>query len=39
MATDYLTMEQSGNLCNDAVEILKMLTSSTKTAKNNIKLR
>ena len=36
-ATDYLTGEQTDSLCTDAIEILKLLTSSIKTAKNNIK--
>ena len=36
-ATDYLTQEQFDSLDADAVELLKMLTSTTKTAKNNLR--
>ena len=36
-ATDYLTTEQFDSVRSDAVEILKMLTSTIKTAKNNLK--
>ncbi|GAA3978689.1 four helix bundle protein [Hymenobacter antarcticus] len=36
-ATDYLTPEQAASLCIDATELLKLLTSSIKTAKNNLK--
>ena len=36
-ATDYLTNEQANSLRADAVELLKLLTSTIKTAKNNLK--
>ena len=34
-STDYLTQEQFDSMSTDAIEILKMLTSTIKTAKNN----
>jgi four helix bundle protein len=34
-STDYLTKEQFNSMNADAIEILKMLTSTIKTAKNN----
>jgi four helix bundle protein len=36
-ATDYLTSTQADSLRGDAIEILKMLTSTIKTVKNNRK--
>ena len=33
LETDYFTKEQCESLCNDAEELLKMLTAATKTAK------
>jgi len=35
-ATEYLSVEMFNSLNNDAVEIIKMLTSSIKTAKSTI---
>ena len=35
-STDYLTQEQFNSMSTDAIEILKMLTSTIKTAKNNL---
>lgn len=35
-ATDYLTSEEFTSLNNDAVEIIKLLTSIIKTAKSNL---
>jgi len=35
-ATDYLTLPEAQSLCTDATELLKMLTSSLKTAKTAI---
>ena len=37
-STDYLTREQFDSISTDAIEILKMLTSTIKTAKNNLKM-
>lgn len=34
-ATDYLTVEQFEGMNNDAVEIIKLVTSILKTSKNN----
>ncbi len=34
-STDYLTANQARSLHDDAVELLKMLSSSIKTAKSN----
>jgi four helix bundle protein len=34
-ATDYLTSDQFGSLHTDGLELLKMLTSTIKTAKSN----
>ena len=34
--TEYLTLELFNSLTNDAVEIIKMLTTSIKTAKTNL---
>ena len=34
--SDYLTAEQFDSLNNDCVELLKLLTSITKTTKNNL---
>lgn len=36
-ATDYLTPTQANSLRTDATELLKLLTSTLKTAKNNAK--
>ena len=36
-ATDYLTIEQATSIQIDAVELMKLLTSTIKTAKNNLK--
>lgn len=35
-ATEYLSLEMFNSLNNDAVEIIKMITSSIKTAKQNL---
>ena len=35
-ATDYLTLEQASSIQTDAIELLKLLTSTIKTAKNNL---
>ena len=35
--TDYISNEQYSSLVDDCIEIIKMLTSSIKTIKNNIK--
>lgn len=35
--TDYISQEQFGNVNNDALEIIKLITSIIKTAKTNIK--
>ena len=34
--SDYLTAEQFNSLNNDCIELLKLLTSITKTTKNNL---
>ncbi|SDY67045.1 four helix bundle protein [Hymenobacter psychrophilus] len=36
LATDYLTTDESSSLHQDVLELLKMLTSSIKTAKNDL---
>ncbi|WP_317164846.1 hypothetical protein [Hymenobacter ginkgonis] len=35
-ATNYLTLPEAQSLCPDATELLKLLTSSLKTAKTPI---
>ena len=37
-STDYLTQEQFDSVSSDAIEILKMLTSTIKTAKNKLRI-
>jgi len=36
--TNYLTINQFNSINNDAVEIIKLITSIIKTSKSNIKL-
>ena len=38
-ATDYLTFEQADSIRTDAIEILKLLTSTIKTSKINLAIK
>jgi len=35
-ATDYLSMDEFERISQDAIEIIKMITASIKTAKNGL---